>query len=218
MRPPENGRPSKLNNTANAGRIVRGRNGRKILPAFLLTICRGTCHRRDTAGKENAPKSIRRRSRNKLCKSRWDDTAGKSSRERQAPALYAAVRVRCRSYGVSYILRSVAGRITGHRRSLPQPSSAAWCPRLLTRAEVKTSVPQRTDLAQVKRDRHTGKPRKARNSKAFRLRQSIISAEIRRKRLSLPTGEVRPSEHDYDYKEISLYDRKRHLQHPHYPT
>ena len=35
---PENGRPSELNNTANAGRIVRGRNGRKILPAFLLTI------------------------------------------------------------------------------------------------------------------------------------------------------------------------------------
>ena len=27
-----------MNNTANAGRIVRGRNGRKILPAFLLTI------------------------------------------------------------------------------------------------------------------------------------------------------------------------------------
>ena len=154
----------------------------------------------------------------KRCKSRWDDTAGKSSRERQAPALYAAVRVRCRSYGVSYILRSVAGRITGHRRSLPQPSSAAWCPRLLTRAEVKTSVPQRTDLAQVKRDRHTGKPRKARNTKASCLRQSIGFAEIRRKRLSLPTGEVRPSEHDYDYKEISLYDRKRHLQHPHYPT
>ena len=38
MRLPENGRPSKLNNTANAGRIVRGRNGRKILPAFLLTV------------------------------------------------------------------------------------------------------------------------------------------------------------------------------------
>ena len=61
---------------------------------------------------------------------------------------------------------------------------------------------QRTDLAQVKRDRHTGKPRKARSTKAFRLRQSISSAEIRRKRLSLPTGEVRPSEHNYDYKEI----------------
>ena len=61
---------------------------------------------------------------------------------------------------------------------------------------------QRTDLAQVKRDRHTSKPRKTRNTKAFRLRQSISSAEIRRKRLSLPTGEVRPSEHDYDYKEL----------------
>lgn len=61
---------------------------------------------------------------------------------------------------------------------------------------------QRTDLEQVKRDGHTSKPRKARNTKAFRLRQSTLSAEIRRKRLSLPTGEVRPSEHNYDYKEI----------------
>ena len=185
---------------------------------FCLLFCRGTCHRRDTAGKENAPKSIRRRSRNKLCKSRQDDTAGKSSRERQAPALYAAVKVRRRSYGVSRIPRSVTGRIIGHRRSLSQPSSAAWCPRLLTRAEAKTSIPQRTDLAQVKRDRHTGEPQKARSTKAFRLRQSISFAEIRRKRLSLPTGKVRPSEHNYDYKEISLYDHKRHLQHPRYPV
>ena len=101
---------------------------------FAYYFCRGTCHRRDTAEKERVPKSIRRRSRNKLCKSRWDDTAGKSSRERQAPALYAAVRVRRRSYGVSHILRSVTGRITGHRRSLPQPSSAAWCPPPLCRS------------------------------------------------------------------------------------
>lgn len=170
---------------------------------FAYRFCRGTCHRRDTAEKrksaEIASAQIRKE---KFCKSRWDDTAGKSSRERQAPALYAAVRVRRRSYGVSRIPRSVAGRITGHRRSLPQPSSAAWCPRLLTRAEVKTSTPQRTDLAQVKRDRHTGRPRKTRSTKAFRLRQSISFAEIRRKRPSLPAGEVRPSEHDYDYKEL----------------
>ena len=39
MNPPgKTGWSSELNNTANAGRIVRGRNGRKILPAFLLTI------------------------------------------------------------------------------------------------------------------------------------------------------------------------------------
>ena len=35
MRLPKNGWPSKLNNTANAGRIVRSRNGRKILPAVF---------------------------------------------------------------------------------------------------------------------------------------------------------------------------------------
>ena len=54
----------------------------------------------------------------------------------------------------------------------------------------------------MKGDRHTSKPRKARSTKAFRLRQSISFAEIRRKRLSLPTCEVRPSEHDYDYNEL----------------
>ena len=106
---------------------------------FAYRFYRGTCHRRDTAGKENAPKSIRCRSRKKHCKSRQDDTAGKSSRERQAPALYAAVRVRRRPYGVSYILRSATGRITGHRRSLPQPSSAAWCPPPLYRSRAYLS-------------------------------------------------------------------------------
>ena len=63
---------------------------------------------------------------------------------------------------------------------------------------------QRTDLAQVKRDRYTGRHRKARSTKAFRLRQFILSAEIHRKRPSLPTGEVRPSEHDYDYEDYIL--------------
>ena len=169
---------------------------------FCLLFCRGTCHRRDTAGKEKDTEVASAQIRKKFCKSRWDDTAGKSSRERQAPALYAAVRVRRRSYGVSRIPRSVAGRITGYRRSLPQPSSAAWCPPPLHRSRAYCPMWQRTDPTQVKRDRHTGKPRKARNTKVFRLRQSISFAEIRRKRLSLPTGEVRPSEHDYDYKEI----------------
>ena len=136
---PENGRPSKLNNTANAGRIVRGRNGRKILPAFLLTFLSRHLppprYRRKRKSAEASSAQIRK----KFCKSRQDDTAGKSSRERQAPALYAAVRVRRRSYGVSCIPRSVAGRITGHRRSLPQPSSAAWCPPPLHRS--RASLP-----------------------------------------------------------------------------
>lgn len=170
---------------------------------FAYYFCRGACHRRDTVGKENAPKSIRRISGKRsfvkaVEMARHDSHQGRG----KLPLLYAAVRVRRRSYGVSYILRSVTGRITGHRRSLPQPSSAAWCPPPLHWSRAYCPMWQRTDLAQVKRDRHTSKPRKARSTKAFRLRQSIISAEIRRKRLSLPTGEVRPSEHDYDYKEI----------------
>ena len=170
---------------------------------FAYRFCRGTCHRRDTAGKERVPKSIRRRSgKRSFVKAvrtiRQENRQGRG----KLPPLYAAVRVRHRSYGVSRIPRSVAGRITGHRRSLPQPSSAAGCPPPLHRSRAFCPMWQRTDLVQVKRDRHTGKPQKPRNTKAFRLRQSTLSAEIRRKRLSLPTGEVRPSEHDYDYKEI----------------
>ena len=138
----------------------------------------------------------------KFCISRWDDTAGKSSRERQAPALYAAVRVRCRSYGVSRILDSSPGG--------SQDTGGAFRSRVQRPGVRHRSVGaghicpmwQRTDLAQVKRDRHTGRPRKAGSTKAFRLRQSILSAEMRWKRLSLPMGEVRLSEHDFDFKEI----------------
>lgn len=102
---------------------------------FAYYFCRGTCHRRDTAGKERAPKSIRRRSGKrsfvKVVRTiRQENRQGRG----KLPPLYAAVRVRCRIYGVSHILRSVAGRITGHRRSLPQPSSAAWCPPPLHRS------------------------------------------------------------------------------------
>ena len=186
---------------------------------FAYRFSRGTCHCSDTAGKENAPKSIRRRSEKRsfvkaVRTIRQENRQGRG----KLPPLYAAVRVRHRPYGVSRISRSVTGRITGHRRSLPQPSSAAWCPPPLCRSRAYCPMWQRTDPAQVKRDRHTGRPRKARNTKAFRLRQSNSSTEIRRKRPSVPAGEVRPSEHDYDYKEISLYDHKRHLQHPRYPV
>ena len=172
-------------------------------------------YRRKRKRAEVASAQIRKRSFEKAVGTiRQENRQGRG----KLPPLYAAVRVRCRSYGVSYILRSVAGRITGHRRSLPQPSSAAWCPPPLHQSRAYCPMWQRTDPAQVKRDRHTGKPRKARNTKAFRLRQSISFAEIRRKRCSLPTGEVRPSEHYFEYKELSLYDHKRHLPHPRYPV
>ena len=102
---------------------------------FAYYFCRGTCHRRDTAGKENAPKQLRRRS-GKRSSVKAVGTIRQENRQGRGklPPLYAAVRVRCRSYGVSRIPRFVAGRITGHRRSLPQPSSAVWCPPPLHRS------------------------------------------------------------------------------------
>ena len=171
---------------------------------FCLLFCCGTCHRRDTAEKKKAPKLHRHRSEKRSFeKSRWDDTAGKSSRERQAPAP-CMPQSECGTGYTGYRIFSDpspgGSQDTGGAfRSRVQRPGVRGCSH---EQRSKTSIPQRTDLAQVKRDRHTGRPRKARSTKAFRLRQSIISAEIRRKRLSLPTGEVRPSEHDYDYKEL----------------
>ena len=119
---PGNGRPSKLNNTANAGRIVRGRNGRKILPAFLLTILSRHLptprYRRKRTSAEIASAQIRKK---KLCKSRQDDTAGKSSRERQAPAPV------CRSQSAAPAIRGIAHPPIRHRADhrTPAESSAA---------------------------------------------------------------------------------------------
>ena len=90
---------------------------------FAYYFCRGTCHRRDTAGKERAPKLLQRRSRNKLCKSRWDDTAGKSSRERQAPAPV------CRSQSAAPDIRGIAHPLIRRRadhRTSAEPSAAEF--------------------------------------------------------------------------------------------
>ena len=170
---------------------------------FCLLFCRGTCHRRDTAGKERAPKSIRRRSgKRSFVKAvrtiRQENRQGRG----KLPPLYAAVRVRRRPYGYRAFLDPSPGG--------SQDTGGAFRSRVQRHGVRHRSIGaghicpmwQRTDLAQVKRDRHTSKPRKTRNTKAFRLRQSNSFAEIRRKRISLPTGEVRPSEHDYDYKEL----------------
>lgn len=193
-----------MNNTANAGRIVRSRNGRKILPAFLLTVFVAALAiaaipqekkaRRNRFGadqeKEVLKKPLGRYGRkivkgeasSRPCMPQSECGAGHTGyRIFSDPSpggsqdTGGAFRSRVQRHGVRH--RSIgAGQI---------------CP-----------MWQRTDLAQVKRDRHTGRPRKARNTKPSRLRQSISFAEIRRKRLSLPTGKVRSSEHDYDYKEI----------------
>ena len=186
---------------------------------FAYRFCRGTCHRRDTAGKERAPKLLRRRS-GKRSFVKAVGTIRQENRQGRGKLPPCMPQSECGAGHTGYRASpdpSPGGSqdTGGAFRSRVQRPGVRGCSH---EQRSKTSIPQRTDLAQVKRDRHTGKPRKARNTKAFRLRQSIISAEMHRKRLSLPTGEVRPSEHNYDYKEISLYDHKRHLPHPRYPV
>ena len=91
---------------------------------FASYFCRGTCHRRDTAGIERAPKSIRRRSgKRSFVKSRQDDTAGKSSRERQAPAPV------CRSQSAAPVIRGIVYSQIRHRadhRTPAEPSAAVF--------------------------------------------------------------------------------------------
>ena len=89
---------------------------------FAYRFCRGTCHRRDTAGKEKRAEINSAQIRKKeLCKSRQDDTAGKSSRERQAPAPV------CRSQSAVPVVRGIVysqiRRRADHR--IPAEPSAA---------------------------------------------------------------------------------------------
>ena len=186
---------------------------------FCLLFCRGTCHRRDTAGKERAPKSLRRRS-GKRSFVKAVGTIRQENRQERGKLPPCMPQSECGAGHTGYRAfpdSSPGGSqdTGGAFRSRVQRPGVRGCSH---EQRSKTSIPQRTDLAQVKRDRHTDKSRKTRNTKSFRLRQSISFAEIRRKRPSLPIGEVRPSKHNYDYKEISLYDHKRHLQHPRYPV
>ena len=53
--------------------------------------------------------------------------------------------------------------------------------------------------AKVKRDRFQAAPQNGRRRKAFSPFKGLRSAERKRKRTPLPTGEVRPSEHDNDF-------------------
>ena len=53
--------------------------------------------------------------------------------------------------------------------------------------------------AKVKRDRFRAAPQNGRRRKAFSPFKGFHSAERKRKRTPLPTGEVRPSEHDYNF-------------------
>ena len=102
---------------------------------FASYLCRGTCQRRDTAGKERAQKSLRRRS-GKRSFAKAVRTIRQENRQGRGKLPPCMPQSECGAGHTGYraSLRSVAGRITGHRRSLPQPSSAVWCPPPLYRS------------------------------------------------------------------------------------
>ena len=105
------------------------RNGRKILPAFLLAVFVAALA---TAAmpqkKEKAPNILRHRSKRNLTK-KPSGRCGVRTVKGEASSRPCMPQSECGAghAGQAYH-RSVAGRITGHWRSLPQPSSAAWCP------------------------------------------------------------------------------------------
>ena len=124
MRLPKNGRPSKLNNTANAGRIVRGRNGRKILPAFLLTILSWHLppprYRKKRKSTEIASAQIRKK---KLCKK----PLGRYGRKIVKGE--ASSRPVCRSQSAAPAIRGIAYsqiRRRANHRTPAEPSAAEF--------------------------------------------------------------------------------------------
>ena len=135
---------------------------------FAYRFCRGTCHRRDTAGKERAPKSIRRRSEKRsfvkaVRTIRHENRQGRGKLppcmpQSECGAGYTGYRIFSDpapdgSQDTGGAFRSRVQRPGVRHRST---GAGHLCP-----------MWQRTDLVQVKRDRHTGRPRKAHSIKAF---------------------------------------------------
>ena len=114
------------------------RNGRKILSAFLL----------DTMSRHLPPPRCRRKKKKRRTyfgtgqkeispKSRWDDTAGKSSRERQAPAPV------CRSQSAVPVVRGIAHspiRRRADHRTPAEPSAAEFSGMVSATASSEQSI------------------------------------------------------------------------------
>ena len=159
MRLPKNGRSSELNNTANAGRIVRSRNGRKILPAFLLTILSrhlpSPRYRRKRKRAEVASAQVKKRSFVKAVEmARHDSHQGRGKLppcmpQSECGAGHTGYRIFSDpspggSQDTGGAFRSRVQRPGVRHRPI---GAGHICP-----------MWQRTDLAQEKRDRHTGEP------------------------------------------------------------
>ena len=166
---PKTGRPPELNNTANAGRIVRGRDGRKILPAFLLPIFVAVLA---IAAIPQEKKARRNRfgadQEKKFCKKPLG-RYGRKIVKGEARPRPCMPQSECGAGHTGYRIFSDpspgGSQDTGGAfRSRVQRPGVRGCSH---EQRLKTSIPQRTDLAQVKRDRHTGRPRTSTQYQGF---------------------------------------------------
>ena len=90
---------------------------------FAYYYCRSTCHRRDTAEKERAQKSLRRRSGKKLCKK----PLGRYGRKIVKGE--ASFRPVCRSQSAAPVIRGIAHppiRRRADHRTPAEPSAAEF--------------------------------------------------------------------------------------------
>ena len=121
---------------------------------FAYRFCRGTCHRRDTAGKESAPKSLRRRS-GKRSFEKAAGTIRQENRQGRGKLPPCMPQSECGAGHTGYrafLVPSPGGSqdTGGAFRSRVQRPGVRGCSH---EQRSKTSLPQRTDPAQVKRDR-----------------------------------------------------------------
>ena len=100
------------------------------------------------------------------------------------------IRSRCgsKNTGNCFRLSAAAAEFSGLVFTAAIADGRAHAPRGIVLTEAK-----------VKRDRFRAAPQNGRRRKAFSPFKGLRSAERKRKRTPLPTGEVRPSEHDNDF-------------------
>ena len=125
---------------------------------FCLASCRGTCHSRDTAGKRKSAERTSAQVKKKAHQKAAGTVRRKNRQGRgKLPPLYAAVRVRRRSCRV---------RIPDPLPGGSQDTGGAFRSRVQRHGVRHRSIGagcihpmwHRTDLVQVKRDRHTSRP------------------------------------------------------------
>ena len=136
---------------------------------------------------------------------RFEDTGENASRDR-GKGLTPAPGQRARTGGAGTAhSRSAAGadQRTLAAASVLSAAAAEFSGLVFTAAiaDGRAHAPRGIVLteAKVKRDRFRAAPQNGKRRKAFSPFKDLHSAERKRKRTPLPTGEVRPSEHDNDF-------------------